>query len=60
MVAIYLGPQLGRHRQVKIGKMVGLEETSSLRSAYLRLERRVTETRKPPSAFGYLKTLFLK
>jgi chromosomal replication initiation ATPase DnaA len=46
MVAIYLGRQLSGHKQGEIGKAVGLEKTSSVSSAYLRMKSRVTQERK--------------
>ena len=41
MVAIYLGRQLGGHKHEEIGKVVGLEKTSSVSSAYLLMKGRV-------------------
>jgi chromosomal replication initiation ATPase DnaA len=46
MVAIYLIRQLGGHKHGEIGKVVGLEKTSSVSSAYLRMKARVTEERR--------------
>ena len=46
MVAIYLSRQLGGHKQAEIGKAVGLEKTSSVSSAYLRMKSRVAQERK--------------
>ena len=46
MVAIYLSRQLGGHKHGEIGKVVGLEKTSSVSSAYLRMKMRVTEERR--------------
>ena len=41
MMAIYLSRQLGGHKHEEIGKMVGIEKTSSVSSAYLRMKARV-------------------
>ena len=41
MVAIYLGRQLGGHKHEEIGKVVGLEKTSSVSSAYLLMKGRM-------------------
>jgi REP element-mobilizing transposase RayT len=46
MVAIYLSRQLGGHKHREIGKVVGLDKTSSVSSAYLRMKARVTEERQ--------------
>ncbi len=46
MVAIYLSRQLGGHKHGEIGKVVGLEKTSSVSSAYLRMKARVTKERR--------------
>jgi putative transposase len=46
MVAIYLSRQLGGHRHNEIGKLLGLEKTSSVSSAYLRMKARVAEERQ--------------
>ena len=43
MIAIYLSRQLGGHKHGEIGKVVGLEKTSSVSSAYLRMKARVAE-----------------
>jgi putative transposase len=41
--AIYLSRQPGGHKHGEIGKVVGLEKTSSVSSAYLRMKARVAE-----------------
>ena len=46
MVAIYLGRQLGGHRHEEIGKMVGLDKTSSVSSAYLLMKERVAKEKE--------------
>jgi putative transposase len=46
LVAIYLSRQLGGHKHGEIGKVVGLEKTSSVSSAYLRMKTRLTEERQ--------------
>ena len=38
MMAIYLSRELGGHRQMEIGKALGLEKSSSVSSAYLRMK----------------------
>jgi len=45
MVAIFLSRQLDGHKEVEIGKAVGLEKTSSVSSAYLRMKSRVARER---------------
>jgi REP-associated tyrosine transposase len=45
-VAIYLSRQLGGHKHGEIGEAVGLENTSSVSSAYLRMKLRVTKERR--------------
>jgi len=46
MVAIYLGRHLGGHKHEEIGKVVGLEKTSSVSSAYLLMKERVAKEKK--------------
>ena len=46
MVAIYLGRQLGGHKHEEIGKAVGLENTSSVSSAYLLMKERVAKEKR--------------
>jgi chromosomal replication initiation ATPase DnaA len=46
MVAIYLSRHLGGHKHGEIGKVVGLEKTSSVSSAYLRMKTRVAEEKQ--------------
>jgi putative transposase len=46
LVAIYLSRQLGGYKEGEIGKMVGLEKTSSVSSAYLRMRARVAREKK--------------
>jgi REP element-mobilizing transposase RayT len=46
MVAIYLSRQLGGHKQSEIGRAVGLEKTSSVSSAFLRIKSRVAQEKK--------------
>ena len=46
MVAIYLGRHLGGHKHEEIGKTVGLENTSSVSSAYLTMKKRVGKEKR--------------
>jgi putative transposase len=46
MMAIYLSRELGGHNQGEIGKAVGLEKTSSVSSAYLRMKSRLAQERR--------------
>lgn len=46
MMAIYLSRELGGHRQMEIGKVVGLEKSSSVSSAYLRMKSALGRERK--------------
>ena len=46
MVAIYLSRQLGEHKHGEIGKVLGLEKTSSMSSAYLRVKARIAEEKQ--------------
>ena len=46
MVAIYLGRHLGGHKHEDIGKAVGLENTSSVSSAYLLMKVRVAKEKR--------------
>ena len=46
MVAIYLGRRLGGHKHEEIGKTVGLENTSSVSSAYLLMKERVGKEKR--------------
>ncbi len=46
MVAIYLSRQLGGHKQGEIGRAVGLEKSSSVSSAFLRMKWRVGQEKK--------------
>ena len=46
MMAIYLGRQLGGHSHREIGKMVGLEKSSSVSSVYLRMKRRMANEKE--------------
>ena len=43
MVAIYPIGQMGGHKHREIGKLVGLEHTSTVSSAYMKIKTRVTE-----------------
>ena len=45
-MAIYLSRELGGHNQGDIGKAVGLQKTSSVSSAYLRMKSRVAQERR--------------
>jgi len=45
-MAIYLSRELGGHRQMEIGKAVGLEKSSSVSSAYLRMKSALGRERK--------------
>jgi REP element-mobilizing transposase RayT len=46
LVAIYLSRQLGGHKHQEIGKAVGLANTSSVSSAYLRMKSSVARERR--------------
>jgi hypothetical protein len=45
-VAMYLGRQLGGHKYEEIGRAVGLQKTSSVRSAYLLMKERVAKEKR--------------
>jgi hypothetical protein len=55
MVAIYLSRQLGGHKHREIGKVVGLEKTSSVSATYLRMKARVAKERQFVRGFGRSK-----
>jgi len=60
MVAIYLSRQLGGHKHGEIGKVVGLDKTSSVSSAYLRMKVRVTEERQLTRRIRRIEEALLK
>ena len=60
MVAIYLSRQLGGHKHGEIGKVVGLDKTSSVSSAYLRMKVRVTEERQLTRRIRRIEEVLLK
>jgi hypothetical protein len=45
-MAIYLSRALGGYKLVEIGKLIGLENYSSVSSAYLSMKRRIEEDRR--------------
>jgi putative transposase len=60
MVTIYLSRQLGGHKQGEIGRIVGLEKTSSVSSAYLRMKVRIAEERQLARRIRRIEEIILK
>ena len=60
MVAIYLSRQLGGHKQGEIGRAVGLEKTSSVSSAFLRMKSRVAQEKKLARRVRRIEEAFVK
>jgi hypothetical protein len=60
MIAISLSRQLGGHKHGEIGKVVGLDKTSSVSSAYLRTKARVTEKRQLARRLRRIEEALLK
>jgi chromosomal replication initiation ATPase DnaA len=60
LVAIYLSRQLGGHKHGAIGREIGLENTSSVSSAYLRMKRRVADERRFSRRVQKIERLLIK
>ena len=59
-MAIYLSRQLGGHKHEEIGKMLGLEKTSSVSSAYLRMKARVARDKQLARRVRRIEEMVLK
>ena len=59
-MAVYLSRELGGHRQAEIGKAVGLEKTSSVSSAYLRMKAMMAQDRRLARRAARIKDALLK
>ena len=59
-MAIYLSRQLGGHKHEQIGKMSGMEKTSSVSSAYLRMKARVAREKQLARRVRRIEDVVLK
>ena len=59
-MVVYLSRELGGHPQAEIGKAVGLEKTSSVSSAYLRMKAMMVQDRRVARRAAKIKEALLK